>query len=1748
MRHESVQEMFSRVAADAGTRTAVERGSRRLTYAQLEAESKRLANFLREGGVAHGSMVGLFTDDPLQVITGILGVLKAGAIFVPLDPTFPDRRLQVMNAQVNPVWYVSDTRHLAKLGRVRAGATEPSRVICLDAGTDALRAAASEHDGSGLEVSDGYASYNNVEAPGIKSDPEAPCSIYFTSGSTGRPKAILGRLKGIDHFVRWEIEALGVGPGTRVSQLASPSFDGFLKDAFVPLCSGGTVCAPESRGMVLDAGRLVDWLDIEQVEILHCVPSVFRALINQGLNSNYFEAMRYVALAGEALMPSDVRRWMEVFGERIKLVNLYGPTETTILKVFHFVQPEDVARPSIPLGKPMKGAAVLIMDSALQPCQEGAVGEIYIRTPYCSHGYYNEPELTREVFVPNPFNDDPSDIIHKTGDFGRLLEDGSLEFLGRRDQQVKVRGVRVELGEIENLLRSHESVADVAVVDRDDSEGNKFLVAYVTMSNGTRAEELRPYLAERLPEAMLPSAFVELEKLPRTLNGKVDRKALPALESVRAEKEAGEFTPRNPVEEIVAGIWREVLRLPTVGLRSNFFNLGGHSLLATQVILRVRNTLQVELPVRSLFEAPTVEQFSQQVQAQINEGVPSAPVPIEPAPRDRELQLSFAQQRMWFQEKLTPGTTAFHIPLAARFKGRLNVAALEQTFDEIVRRHENLRTSFPIKEGEPVQLIAPPSRLSIQSVDLSRLHESVREDASRRVAAASFARPFDLQTGPLARVVLIRHDVDDYTVFCTLHHLISDGWSKGVLIKEISSLYTSFSQGEPSALPELAIQYADFAAWERQQLQGETLEQEISYWKEHLAGAPPLLQLATDRPRPPAQTYRGAAEPLALPPQLSERLKALSLKYGATQFMTLMAAFMTMLHRYSSQEDVVVGITVANRERSDIEGLIGFFVNMVAMRGDCSGNPSFMELLRQVRESTFKAYAHQGVPFDKLVQELQPERNPAYPPIFQVAFSFQNQPNLTELSLPGLTLSFPLAEVTNSQFDLLLDLSDSPAGLAGALVYNTELFDRETAARMVEHFRNLLEGVAADPEKHLSELPLLGEEERLETVVEWNRTEADYPRDSCIHELFEARADAEPDSVAASFEGEQLTYAALDRRANQLARRLRAEGVGPGSLVGVCLEHSLEELVAVLGVLKAGAGYLPLDPAHPAQRISFIVADAGVSVVVTQQKFAEMLSACGARPVSPDSDPPLLDKQDEGRFASGARPGSVAYVIYTSGSTGEPKGVRIAHESLVNYVWWAKETYLRGEKLNFALYSSLAFDLTVTSIFVPLVAGAQVAVYGWEGKEPPFERILADGRAAVLKLTPSHLALIKDRDNSRSGVRRLIVGGEAFSTELARRIHQSFGGGVEIYNEYGPTEATVGCMIYRFDPERDHGAGVPIGRPAPNTQIYVLDEWGEPAAAGIPGELYIAGAGLALGYLNRPALTAERFVANPFSEEPDGRLYRTGDLCRRLPSGDLEYLGRRDEQVKFHGYRVELGEIQLALKKHPQVSDCAVIIAKDRYGLDLMAAYYVSRQELDASDLRAFLSEMLIAETIPNVFVHMRRLPLTLNGKVNYDALPSLDEARRRQRRDYTRPSTPQEEAVAAIWAEVLGVELVGVHENFFSLGGHSLLASQVIHRINQTFDVELPMRVIFDHPTVARLALLVEEALLDKLEETPESLPAVPLIQAVPPLPAVPPIPAVPPLPPVPPIPAVPPLPAVPPPIDVIPVNDIDDRRKGRV
>ena len=1038
----AVQDLFDQTATRFSNSLAIDNGVRRITYRELQAEVDRLAQVLAQRGAGESSVVGIFLSDPIGIISSILATLKCRAVFCAVDPSFPAKRVQVMFETASPRWCITDLRSSEKLQALVADRSTHMEIIRID----------------NLPAVDGYTRLNE------QADPDAPCSIYFTSGSTGKPKGILGRLKGIDHFVRWEIETVGAGPGTRVSQLASPSFDGFLKDAFVPLCSGGVACAPESREIILDPGRLIDWVDVEQIEVLHLVPSVFRSLINYGLNSHYFEALKYVLLAGEPLYPADVQRWMDVFGERIKLLNIYGPTETTVTKSCHHVEAADIAKSSVPIGKPIRGTAMMVVDQYGQPCSVGDVGEIYIRTPYRSHGYYNEPELTSKVFIQNPFSSDPLDIVYKTGDYGRMLPDGAFEMLGRRDDQVKVRGVRIELGEIENLLRGNSDVGDVAVIDRDDDEGNKILVAYVTMNNGAGTDSLRQYLAQHLPEEMLPSAFVRLEQLPRTLNGKIDRKALPTLETVQAEREIGDATPRGPVEEIVAGIWAEVLKLPAVGREDNFFNLGGHSLLVTQAILRVRDILKVELPIRSLFEAPTVAQFSELINRRVSEGSQAELTGIQRVSRDAELPLSYAQQRMWFYEHLASGSASFHIPLGLRLKGQLNHHALEQTFGEIIRRHESLRTVFPAVDDRPVQVIQEFDRFYLPLIDLSSLPKEEAEREAARLAQEETLRRFDLAQGPLVRPTAMRLADDEHIVICTMHHIIADGQSFEVVIAELSQIFAAMSEGRPSPLAELTVQYVDYAAWQRQWLQGKELENRLDYWRKQLSGAPPRMNLPQHQTRKRVQRFRGARQEITLSPELTEGLKELTRREGMTLLMTLLSGFVLLLNRYSGDEDVIVGATYANRERSEAEKVIGILANTLVLRVNLGGAESFRDVMQQVREVCLGAYSNQLTP--ELLREDLAIRGEERDRLFDVWFQFEREER-EKLEMVGLDWEWFRVHQQEPKFELSLMLSEVKEEIVGVLEYDTELYDDEVMTAMVQSYLKLLQQAVADPDGRL---------------------------------------------------------------------------------------------------------------------------------------------------------------------------------------------------------------------------------------------------------------------------------------------------------------------------------------------------------------------------------------------------------------------------------------------------------------------------------------------------------------------------------------------------------------------------------------------------------------------------------------------------------------------------------------------------------
>jgi amino acid adenylation domain-containing protein len=1063
MKHESVQEMFGRAAVKFRDNIAIERLNDRVTYGELEDSSNRLANYLLSTGTIPGSIVAILAEDTIEVVTAMIAVLRAGGVFVPLDPHLPEKRARMMVAEVSPTLFLVQSKFLDNLKRITVDDASSLRIVSLD------RVDRGAPDAAELVHVESYLAHDNKDQPAIESAPDAMCYVYFTSGSTGRPKGIAGQLKGIDHFINWEIENFEVKEGTRVSQLTTPSFDAFLRDVFTPLCAGGTICAPESRETILDAAKLIDWLDEQQINLVHCVPSLFRSLLNQELSADKFPALRHILMSGERVFPSDVEKWTEVFGDRVRLVNLYGPTETTMTKFFYLIQPADKDRLSIPIGQPMEGARAVVLDAKGRTCPPGAVGEIHIRTPYRTLGYFKQPALTAEVFIQNPFNHNPNDLIYKTGDLGRILEDGNFEFLGRKDQQVKIRGVRIEIAEIETVLREHELMKDAAVVDLDDASGGKYLCAYVVLKQPVEVDELKKFLGESLPVYLIPTAFVVRDALPRTLSGKIDRKALPTPGEARAELGGEADEPRNPLEELLVGIWSSVLGLPALGIHENFFALGGHSLLATQLLARVRQMLEVDLPLRSLFESPTVAGLAQRVEAVRQGEQGRREVPLEAIARDGVLPLSFAQQRLWFIDQLQPGSIFYNISTAIRLEGSLHVGTLEQTLTEITRRHEVLRTSFATVDGKASLTIAPLDSFALKVVDLSGLEQAAREAGLERLLNEEPRRPFELARGPLLRATLVKLEAETHAVLFTIHHIISDGWSLQLLVREVATLYQAFASGNPSSLPELPLQYVDFAAWQRQVLQGETLENLLAYWREQLAGAPATLNLPLARTRPAVQGFSGAARAQSLPASLSDALKALSHEEGVTLFMILLAGFEVFLHRQTGQEDLILGTPITNRSHVELEGLIGFFSNSLVLRADLSGNPTFRELLARVRETALAAYAHQDLPFDKLVEELRPDRNLSHNPLFQVAFTLDN-PTSQSLALTGLTLSPIGAESNTVQLDLILHMVDTGKELFSSLQYSTDLFDEAMIAQMLDDFETLLQEIVTNPDLRLREL------------------------------------------------------------------------------------------------------------------------------------------------------------------------------------------------------------------------------------------------------------------------------------------------------------------------------------------------------------------------------------------------------------------------------------------------------------------------------------------------------------------------------------------------------------------------------------------------------------------------------------------------------------------------------------------------------
>jgi amino acid adenylation domain-containing protein/non-ribosomal peptide synthase protein (TIGR01720 family) len=1648
-----VHELFEAQAERTSEAIALVVGAESLTYDDLNRRANRLAHRLRELGVGTKSRVAVCLERSVESVVGLLGILKAGGAYLPLDPEYPADRLAFVVHDARPLVVLTTTDLRERLSPSLA------QLLCLDEESELLSQQSEEN-----------------LTPIARSEDLA--YIIYTSGSTGQPKGVLVEHRNFVHTMQSSRDLYNFVVTDVVPCIAPFAFDISLFELMSPLLAGGCCLLVSAREMLDEAVTL---RVLEQSTILHSAPGLMWQMIHVAKRNGApekFLHIREAFVGGDAVSPELLREMQQTFaGARVSVG--YGPTEATIMCAHYPVAPgQEVMHHMI--GAPMNNVLLRLYDRHGNLVPVDVAGELYVGGRGVSRGYLNRDALTAEKYVTLE-----GERFYRTGDVGSYLPDGNIIFLGRSDHQVKIRGFRVEPGEIENVLSRHEAVRKSTVVAREDASGQKALVAYIVAEEGWEmtAAGLREHLREKLPEHMIPAAFVVLEALPLTPLGKFDRKALPAPNFKRDSAGRGYLAPRNEVEAVLAGIWAIVLKAARVGVEDDFFELGGHSLLATQVISRVREAFGVETPLRALFERPTPALLAEQIEAELRAGAGLVAPPLTPAGRDGALPLSFAQQRLWFLDQLEPGSAIFNMPHVVRFDGPFDAAAIEAAFTEIVRRHEALRTTFEVENGQPVQVINPPRPVGLALHDLRSMPEAEREAELTRFAAEEVKCPFDLSAGPLLRTSLLRLGDEVHVLLFTLHHIVCDGWSVKVLIEEIAALYEAFAGGRSSPLPELAVQYADFAVWQRTWLSGEVLERQLAYWREQVAGAPSLLDLPSDRPRAAVQTHRGASHSFPIPASLIERLEVLSRREGATLFMTTLAAWQTLLYRYTGQTDISVGTSSANRNHAEIEPLIGFFANMLVMRSRFSGEMSFVRLLDQVREMMLGVFAHQDAPFEKLVEELQARRSLSHSPLFQVLFVFENVP-LRVPELPGLRLSLIEQKSEFSQYDLTLALVELDGGIFGSLEYNADLFDRDTVERISRHYLTLLESVLADPDEKLSALALLGQGERRQLLTEWSGAASMYDRDKVVHQLFEEQASRTPYRVALVFGDSQMTYAELNARANRLAHHLRGLGVGPEVTVGLCCERSAEMIVGLLGILKAGGAYVPFDMQYPFERLSFLMEDAALSVLLTQEHLLDALPAIWAQVVcldadwdeiaaSPDTNPPNLTDAE-----------NLAYMMYTSGSTGEPKGVSVVHRNVVRLVMETSYADF-DEGQVFLQLAPISFDASTFEIWGSLLHGSKLVMM--PPQAPTLEELgeaLRLHEVTTLWLTTGLFhQMVDERAEDLSGVRQLLAGGDVLSGPHVLKALAALGGG-RVINGYGPTESTTFACCHTMRDAADLRATPPIGRPIANTEVFILDGRMEPVPAGVAGDLYLGGNGLARAYHRRPGLTAERFVPHPHASAPGARLYKTGDVARYLSDGLIEFMGRSDTQVKVRGFRIEPGEIEAALGAHPSVREAVAVVRKDATGGKRLVGYVVVEEgaETTARELRSHLQQKLPEYMIPSLFVTLGELPLTSNGKVDHKALPEPGEERLGPSALFVPACTPVEEMLAGVWGELLSVTQVGVEDDFFELGGHSLLATQVISRVRETFRVELPLRSIFERPTIAGLAKTIEETI--KIED----------------------------------------------------------------
>lgn len=1667
----TLQSKIAAIVQRLPNKVAVRLGSRRVTYQELDLFANRIANFFLSQRPVNQN-IALFLEKGPELIGSILGVLKYGGVFVPLDTKYPEQRIKLMLDEVQAEWLVLHSRDLERVQEWFKADRRQLKLLIVDQLPLDLPASFLVQEG----------------------EEQKHCYIYFTSGSTGKPKGVLGRCRSLQHFIEWEIGEFAVDEYLSFGQFTSPSFDPFLRDIFVPLATGATICIPASEEVMLDPAKLVDWIEENGINFMHMTPSLFKNML-PALTKDRLGSLRYILLAGEMLRGNDIRAFVQLFGERIQLVNLYGPSETTLAKFYYFIRPGDEARTNLPVGLPIDRTEALILNSRGELCEMGSIGEVYIRTPFISSGYYNQPELTRAVFLKNPFNDNPRDIIYKTGDLGRLLPDGVLELVGRSDHQIKIRGVRIEPGEIENCLLGHSEIKEAVVIDRPGADGEPILATYLVAATDRQLPvyELRKYLEKHLPRYMLPNYYIYLPTLPYNVNGKLDRSQLPepSVISTGVEYVAAETS----VQQKLVEIWSEVLQVERIGIDDNFFDLGGHSFKATHVVAKIYQETGIEVPLHQIFDKPTIRELADYVE----EASPAVFLPLEPVEFAEYYPASSAQKRLFIQHQSNDLGVSYNMPKAFRIVGELNTNRLMEAIRLLSERHESLRTSFHLINGEVMQKIHPTVE-----PEISQLSGSADELPAM---IEQFIRPFDMERAPLFRSAIIVLAPGEHVLLVDMHHSVSDGVSLLIIIKELVQLY----QG--SALSPLKVQFKDYAVWESKLLASAKMASQKEYWLQTLSGDLPVLEMPLDYPRLESKSFKGERMIMQIAPETVSQMNSLVQDHRVTLNIFLFAVYLILLHKYTAAEDIIVGSIVAGRKHPELYNMVGMFTNFLPVRSRVDRTQSFLQFLATERDTILQAYDNQEFPLDHILDNLTIRLDPTRNPLFDTMLIFHNQADMLENFASGnLQLIEYHVPLKSSKLDFKLDIVVNEAmGLNCIFEYNTDLFKAATIERLSQHYLNIVQQVLRESEIVLSELELVTAEEKAQILDALLEVEADYPKDRTIAQLVEEMAIRHAGRKALVFGENWMSYRELNERANQLARFLRHKGVKPNQIVAIVADRIPSTVVGILAIVKAGGAYLPINVDFPLERIDYMLTDSKARLVLVPDTYVWNADLPG-EVIKYESQEYYVG--DATNLAQVNMQKDLLYVIYTSGSTGKPKGVMVEHVNLIRLMLNSKHPYDFTENDVWTVFHSFSFDVSVWEMYGALMYGGRLVIVpkliAQNAQE--YLALLRQEQVTILCQTPTafyplmaeelkrgqvetalevEVALgaevemkAKEGGGAKAGnqlevaanqglaIRYIIFAGEALKPGLLRDWKITYPD-IKLINMYGITETTV-HSTYKEITLKDIELGISnIGKPIPTLTTYIMDSGLKLLPIGVPGEICVGGDGVARGYLNQPDLTADRFVANPY--KPQERLYRSGDLAKLLPSGEMEYLGRMDQQIKIRGFRVEIGEIERCMLEHEQIKAVLVLPVDDAVRGTFIAAYVqkiddVTRGELISRDLRGYLKNKLPDYMIPSFFIFVDAFPMTVNGKIDRRQLPAPLESYHLEM-EYIAPSTATEIELVAIMQEVLGIERVGVEDNFFELGGHSLKVIGVITRVFERLGVQLSLKAVFDAPTVRGLA-----------------------------------------------------------------------------